>query len=75
MRTNEEVVAGLNRVLKDYGIDQYVADGKLSDFDLDSLDLLEMTMMLEDEFDVQVDDSVIAEWETMGDVVKTFVVA
>ena len=42
----------------------------LNDFDADSLDIVEMVMTLEDEFDIEVPDDAIESLHTVGDVVR-----
>lgn len=40
------------------------------ELNIDSLDLLEATMALEDEFDVQIDDDDTFKWKTVGDAIE-----
>ncbi len=40
------------------------------DLEVDSLDMVELAMMLEDEFAIKVPDDVIADVKTVGDVVE-----
>lgn len=42
----------------------------VEDFDADSLDVVEMIMSLEDEYDIKIPDEVAEELRTVGDVVK-----
>ena len=42
----------------------------LRDFGADSLDVVDMVMTLEDEFDIEVPDEAIEEMHTVGDVVR-----
>ena len=42
----------------------------LDDFGADSLDLVDLVMALEDEFDVEVPDDAIESFHTVGDVVR-----
>ena len=42
----------------------------LTDLGADSLDGVELAMMLEDEFDLMFEDGVIEECKTVGDVIK-----
>jgi acyl carrier protein len=39
------------------------------DLEVDSLDMVELAMMLEDEFQIKVPDDIIADVKTVGDVV------
>ena len=40
------------------------------DFDADSLDMVDLTMEIEDEFAIEINDKVAATLQTVGDVVK-----
>ncbi|MEH7114682.1 acyl carrier protein [Neobacillus niacini] len=40
------------------------------DFDADSLDMVNLTMEIEDEFAIEISDQVAATLQTVGDVVK-----
>lgn len=40
------------------------------DLDIDSLDLIDLVMSLEDEFSVELPDEALAEMQTVGDIVK-----
>ncbi|MDM5327800.1 acyl carrier protein [Neobacillus sp. CF12] len=40
------------------------------DFDADSLDMVDLTMEIEDEFAIEISDKVAATLQTVGDVVK-----
>ena len=42
----------------------------MSDFEADSLDIVDMVMTLEDEFGIEVPDDAIESLRTVGDVVK-----
>ena len=42
----------------------------VNDLDADSLDLVEMVMNIEDEFDIQIDDDVLVNLHTIGDVAR-----
>lgn len=43
----------------------------VADLALDSLDRVDLTVTLEQEFDIKIDDAALEEWQTVGDVVKT----
>ena len=43
----------------------------VADLALDSLDRVDLTVTLEKEFDIKIDDAALEEWQTVGDVVKT----
>ena len=40
------------------------------DLDADSLDLFELVMALEEEYDVEIPSDDLAEWNTVGDVIN-----
>lgn len=42
----------------------------INDLDADSLDLVEMVMNIEDEFDIEIDDDVLMNLHTIGDVAE-----
>ena len=42
----------------------------MEDFDADSLDLVDLVMSVEDEFDVEVPEEAVENLKTVGDVVK-----
>ena len=42
----------------------------MEDFDADSLDVVDMVMSLEDEFDIEVPDEEVEKLHTVGDVVR-----
>ena len=42
----------------------------MSDFEADSLDIVDMVMTLEDEFGVQIPDDKLGDLHTVGDVVR-----
>ena len=42
----------------------------MEDFDADSLDIVDMVMTLEDEFEVEVPDEAVETLRTVGDVVR-----
>ena len=42
----------------------------MEDFDADSLDIVDMVMTLEDEFEVEVPDEAVENLHTVGDVVR-----
>lgn len=43
----------------------------VADLALDSLDRVDLTVTLEREFDIKIDDAALEGWQTVGDVVKT----
>lgn len=50
--------------------DSITMDTKFEDLGADSLDLVEMVMALEEEFDIQIDDEEVEKIATVGDVVN-----
>ena len=42
----------------------------INDLDADSLDLVEMVMNIEDEFDIEIDDDVLSNLHTIGEVAE-----
>lgn len=54
------------------GFDAVADDQNLvADLALDSLDRVDLTVTLEQEFDIKIDDAALEGWQTVGDVVKT----
>ena len=54
------------------GFDAVTDDQNLvADLALDSLDRVDLTVTLEREFDIKIDDAALEEWQTVGDVVKS----
>ena len=54
------------------GFDAVTDDQNLvADLALDSLDRVDLTVTLEREFDIKIDDAALEEWQTAGDVVET----
>ena len=45
-------------------------DGKISDLDIDSIDLVDFIMVIEDEFDIEFSDEELDEIETLSDIVS-----
>ena len=64
--------------IRDYLADQLEVDPEkitpdsdiVNDFGADSLDLVDLVMALEDEFEVEVPDDAIESFHTVGDVVR-----
>ncbi len=50
--------------------DDVTADMPISDLSADSLDLVEMVMALEEEFNIEVEDEDIESFNTIGDIVE-----
>ena len=70
MITNAETTRIL--IADHLGFDAVTDDQNLvADLALDSLDRVDLTVTLEKEFDIKIDDAALEEWQTVGDVVKT----
>jgi len=52
------------------GIDKLTLDTTFEDIDADSLDIVELVMALEEEFDLEISDQEIENIKTIGDVVR-----
>ena len=55
----------------DFEISGVNLDTNLVEIGLDSLDLIEITMDLEHEFEIEIDDNEAYEWNTPNDIVNT----
>lgn len=64
-RLRELAIENLN--LKDEEID---FDNKISDYDIDSIDMVDFIMILEDEFSIEFTDEELDEIETLADIVS-----
>lgn len=51
-------------------VDSISRDTEIEALGLDSLDVTEFVMELEEEFDITVNDSAVEKWKTWGDVVS-----
>ena len=69
MNIEREVCHQLENVLGEKRGTVNVGQTLVGDLRLDSLDLLEMAMCLEDEFGIEIDDSEAEKMKTVGDVV------
>lgn len=67
-----EVDGAVKRIIADtFGFEEVSTDDKLvEDFNLDSLDLVELAMELEDVFGFNISDDSIEGMKTVGDVVE-----
>lgn len=52
------------------GIEKLKMDTTFEDIDADSLDIVELVMALEEEFDLEISDQEIENIKTVGDVVR-----
>lgn len=55
----------------DFEISGVNLDTDLDEIGLDSLDLIEITMDLEHEFEIEIDDDEVYAWQTPNDIVNT----
>lgn len=70
MEIKEKVMAILCDKL---GLEEYEVDENkqlVSDLGADSLDIVEIIMEIEKEFDVKIDDNELSEIKTVGDIIK-----
>jgi acyl carrier protein len=67
-------IKGYLQARGDIDMNQVREEATLSDLDIDSLDLVAMAQVVQDEFKVSLDDENIMSVDTLGDVL-TFVVA
>lgn len=51
-------------------VDKLSMDTSFEDIDADSLDIVELVMALEEEFDLEISDQEIENIKTVGDIVK-----
>ena len=67
MSIKDEVLTGLKEKLALSSIDE---NSRLQDLGIDSLDIVELVMALEEEFDMEIPDSDAEKVVTVGDVVE-----
>lgn len=71
---NEEIAQRVKKVILDKLVDvkdeQIVDSATFAELGADSLDKTELVMGLEDEFKIEIQDSVSEKFQTVGDVVK-----
>jgi acyl carrier protein len=72
--TNENVATNVRRLVAQYlgGNDKRVSDGARfrKDLGADWLDRLELMIMIEDQFDVEIADDVVDQLEAVGDLIR-----
>ncbi len=69
----EQILAKVREIIVDqFGMEasDVTAELRIEDLSADSLDLVEMVMALEEEFDVEVADEDIEGFSTVGDIVE-----
>ncbi len=69
--TEEEVEQVVVDSLESFGADreQITRDATLEDLDIDSLDLAELSQIVEERFEIQLKGSDVAEVKTVGDAI------
>jgi len=50
-------------------IDEITEDMVIEDHPIDSLDVVELTMALEEEFDIEIKEEAMEKWQTIKDIV------
>jgi acyl carrier protein len=70
--TREEIEGRVFKALEEFGAepDQINPDAKFEDMDVDSLDLVELAQIVEDEYAVELKDSDLDQVKTVSDVVE-----
>ena len=73
--TREQVEARVFEALEEFGAepDQISADAEFEALDIDSLDLVELAQIVEDEFGVELDGDSVKDVKTVGDVIDLVV--
>jgi len=66
----ENKVKGIIADQLEVGIDKLTLDTTFEDIDADSLDIVELVMALEEEFDLEISDQEIENIKTVGDIVR-----
>ena len=66
----EEKVKGIVVDQLEVSIDKLTAETTFEDIDADSLDIVELVMALEEEFDLEISDQEIENIKNIGDIVK-----
>jgi acyl carrier protein len=72
MKTKQEVKEKATSIIQDFlFIEEEINEEKnlKEDIGLDSLDAVELTMFIEEEFDIEIEDDEILKGKTFGDVV------
>ena len=70
--TREQIEQRVFQALEEFGAepDQINPDAEFESMDVDSLDLVELAQIVEDEYGIEVQDSDLDKVETIGDVVE-----
>ena len=70
--TEERVEQTIREVLPKFGIDasQITREATFEELDVDSLDVAELSQIIEDEYDVRLATDELSELETIGDIIE-----
>ncbi len=70
-QTKDQIETRVTDALVEFGEERenITRDARFEDLDVDSLDLVELAQILEDEYSVEVQDSEMEKLRTVGDVV------
>ncbi len=70
-QSKEQITARVTEALVEFGEqrDKIAAEARFEDLDVDSLDLVELAQIVEDEYGVEITDADMEKLETVGDVV------
>ncbi len=70
-QTKDQIETRVTDALVEFGEERenITRDARFEDLDVDSLDLVELAQVLEDEYSVEVQDSEMEKLRTVGDVV------
>jgi acyl carrier protein len=69
MRTLQDRITSLLEEVCGVDATQVAAETRLDKLDLDSLSLIELSLAMQKEFDVELDDDQVADASTVGDLV------
>ena len=67
------VIDEINFLIQEKSIEAKLSDS-ISDLELDSLDVVELLLNVEDEYEIKIEDAKVAECETINDVVDLVIV-
>jgi acyl carrier protein len=74
-QSKDQIAARVTEALVEFGeqAENVKPEAKFSDLDIDSLDLVELAQIVEDEYGVEITDADMDKLETVGDVVDLIV--
>ena len=70
MEVKERVIEALSKVLDMNKLDIKEKDDFIEDYGIDSLDMAEIIMEMENEFGLKIDDFAVENIKTVGDLIK-----